>query len=211
MTDTGGDRSRYTAAAWDERYAAADRVWSGEPNRRLVEQARDLAPGTVLDVGCGEGADAVWLARQGWWVTAGDVSTVGLRRAADHAPADLADRIVWRPLDVFAWDLDAVFDLVTAHFVLHMAPEHRAVVLPRLVGAVAPGGRLLLVNHDPSDLTSGVPRPPEPALFPSVDDLVGGLGPGWEVETAAAQPRTQTYEGRDHTVHDAVVRARRPA
>jgi SAM-dependent methyltransferase len=72
-------------AAWDNRYAAADQLWSGQPNGQLVTETRGLRPARALDVGCGEGADALWLAAQGWAVTALDVSRLALDRAADQA------------------------------------------------------------------------------------------------------------------------------
>ena len=209
MTDP---RARHTAAFWDERYR--DRQWSGRPNAAVVDQVSDLAPGTALDVGAGEGGDALWLAEQGWRVIATDVSGVGLGRAEGHTPPQLADALSWRVLDVFAWDPlvapDGAFDLVLVAFLLHLAASERGAVIDRLAAAVAVGGRLLIVNHDASDLATSVPRPPEPERFPPVDELAGHLDDGWEVETATTRPRTQADpEGREVTVHDAVLRARR--
>src|SRR5207237_3255865 len=96
----------FTQEFWDERYRSADRIWSGEPNRRLVERVSDLSPGAALDVGSGEGADAIWLAARGWDVTAIDVSSVALARGAGHA-ADAgtgeADGITWQQAAVLSW------------------------------------------------------------------------------------------------------------
>src|SRR2546430_12503786 len=112
--------SLFTQEFWDERYRSSDRVWSGEPNPRLVERVSDLTPGTALDVGSGEGADAIWLAARGWQVTAIDVSTVALDRAAERAAeagAEVANRITWQQADVLTWDPAPLqFDLVSAQF-----------------------------------------------------------------------------------------------
>src|ERR1039458_7951812 len=83
------DRVMFTEQFWDERYRSRDHLWSGQPNQRLVEEVAGAAPGHALDVGCGEGGDAIWLARQGWTVTGVDVSSVALQRAAAHAAQDL--------------------------------------------------------------------------------------------------------------------------
>ena len=90
---------------WDERYATHDHVWSGRPNPRLVEHATDLAPGLALDVGCGEGADVVWLAERGWRATGADLSVVALEKARKHAgEAGVADRTDWVHVDLVAGD-----------------------------------------------------------------------------------------------------------
>ena len=112
---------RWSQASWDQRYSESDKVWSGNPNQRLVEQVADLPPGTALEVGCGEGADAIWLAARGWQVTAIDVSPVVLARAARQAVAagpEIAARIVWQQADILSWSPPpGQFDLVASHFV----------------------------------------------------------------------------------------------
>lgn len=91
------DSTKSDAELWDERYRESHRIWSGKPNAALVREVEGLAPGRALDLGCGEGADAVWLAREGWQVTATDISRVALDRAAEHAAdAGVADRIDWQ-------------------------------------------------------------------------------------------------------------------
>ncbi|MDX6349032.1 MAG: hypothetical protein QOF84_3822, partial [Streptomyces sp.] len=99
MTD---DPNGFRAEAyWDDRYAQNQRMWSGAPNAALVREVSDLAPGTALDLGCGEGGDAIWLARRGWRVTATDISGIALDRAAGHAAAaGVADRIDWQRHDL---------------------------------------------------------------------------------------------------------------
>ncbi|MCV2491922.1 class I SAM-dependent methyltransferase [Geodermatophilus sp. YIM 151500] len=140
---TAWDREGY-----DELYRSAPEVWSGRPNRPLVVEAGDLVPGTALDAGCGEGADAVWLAERGWRVTAVDYSTVALDRAAAQARRrDLDERIEWVRADLHAWTPpQRRFDLVTAHY-LHSHGADRPALFRRLAAAVAPGGTLLVVGH----------------------------------------------------------------
>lgn len=199
---------------WDERYRSRTALWSGAANRHLVAEVAELAPGTALDVGSGEGADAIWLARRGWTVTAVDISSVALERAAGHAaaePAAIRERIIWRHQDMTDWDPgDDGFDLVTAQY-LHLPAGPRDELYRRLASAVAPGGTLLVVGHHPSDLQTTMPRPPRPELFFTGGDLVALLEPGsWRVITAAAVPHEATdLEGRAVTVHDTVLCARR--
>jgi SAM-dependent methyltransferase len=179
------------------------RVWSGRPNPQLVAEVADLPPGTALDAGCGEGADAVWLAERGWRVTAVDFAAAALARGAEHAPG-----VDWVRADLTAWTPPARYDLVSAQF-LHLPGAQRVPVFARLADAVAPGGTLLLVGHDSSDTAAGAHRPPEPDLFFTADEVAAGLDPGeWDVVVAESRARKTTHpEGRAMTVHDAVVRA----
>ena len=137
-----------TRDSYDELYRSAPAVWTGRPNGQLVVEAADLAPGTALDAGAGEGGDALWLAARGWRVTAVDFSPVALGRgAAKAAELLLTDRIEWRHEDLEAWTPpEASFDLVTAHY-LHAAWTDRDAMFRRLAAAVAPGGTLLVVGH----------------------------------------------------------------
>jgi SAM-dependent methyltransferase len=196
------------AAAWDERYASAEQVWSGDPNGALVAEVGDLEPGTALDVGCGEGADAVWLARRGWQVTALDVSEVALERARRHAD-DAGVSVSWIRSELETADL-ATFDLVSAQYaVLGATPGHDAV--RALLAAVAPGGVLLVVHHADVDgcTDHGFDRadyvmPADLALLLEGDD-------GWRVEVLERRPRfVRGGAGAGHT-HDIVLRARRSA
>lgn len=119
---------------WDERYRSHSAVWSGNPNAYLVSEVADLAPGTALDVGADEGADAVWLARRGWTVTAVDISPVALDRAAARAAeagVDVAARIQLIPADVTTWVPPlAAYDLVSAQFLHLPTPQRVAAVRP---------------------------------------------------------------------------------
>jgi SAM-dependent methyltransferase len=205
----------FTQKFWDERYSGSESVWSGRPNLRLVEQVSALAPGSALDVGCGEGADAIWLAERGWTVTGVDVSPVGLNRAAEHAARAgdaIAARIQWRPADLFADDPEpfGAYELVNSQY-LHLPPEVRERGLARLAGSVAPGGSLLMVSHHPSDLEIPGLRPNVPELFYTASELAAGLDPArWEIVVAAAPERSVNGPDRHPVViHDAVIHARR--
>jgi len=202
-------------AFWNERYRSRDALWSGNPNPQLVAEAADLVPGTALDVGCGEGADAIWLAERGWRVTAVDFSVVALERGAAQAAergAAVARRIDWRHEDLTAWvPAEASYDLVSAQFFLHLPKEPREAIFRVLAASVAPGGSLLIVGHHPSDLQTTIPRPPLPELFFTASDVAALLDThGWDIAVNAARERGATDpQGRTVTIHDAVLRARR--
>ncbi|ONH59227.1 hypothetical protein CcI49_17315 [Frankia sp. CcI49] len=217
---------------WEQRYASRETVWSGRPNGQLVERAGGLVPGRALDAGCGEGADALWLAERGWQVLAVDFSATALRRgkaAAVDLGRAVAARVMWMRADVMTWSgLDAPvgrsggeggrparvprfetrFDLVSAQFV-HVPADRRAGLVARLGGVVAPGGSLLMVGHDPADLALGIGRP-EAADLCAAAELAGLLDPvEWEVLVAQACPRSVVVDGGEVVVHDAVLHARR--
>ena len=195
------------AAEWDARYGAAERVWSGEPNGALVAEVSELEPGRALDVGCGEGADAVWLARRGWRVTALDVSRVALDRAERHA-RDAGIEVAWVHSGLVEAALPARgFDLVSAQYpVLRKTPG--AVAEHVLIDLVAPGGTLLVVHHaiDPSQVHEGSF---DPALYALPADVAALLDSGWQVDVDERRPRHISGGGGAHHVHDLVLRARR--
>ncbi len=203
---------------WDERYrqhAQHGKVWSGQPNPQLVAEASDLAPGSALDVGAGEGADAVWLARHGWRVTAVDISSVALALAAAAVQDDpgTSARITWKHQDLTASPPPAgTFDLVSAQY-LHLPAPQRDGVYSRLAASVAPGGTLLIVGHHPSDLETSVRRPSAPGLLFTAEQLAAELDPAeWEIVACTSRPRTTSdSDGVPVTVQDAVLRARRKA
>ena len=195
--------------AWEERYAG-DKVWSGQVNVQLRAEAASLTPGRALDVGCGEGGDALWLASRGWDVTASDFADAALARVAEHAAeAGVGDRVETRRFDVRTFDPDGeTWDLVTAHFV-HLPDGGMVDVVRRLASAVAPGGTLLVVGHDPGDLASGL-RHGHGSFMHTADQLLPALGEEWEVEVCESRPRTQAHPqtGEEVAVADAVLRAR---
>lgn len=203
--DRDGSRS-----FWDAHYTRHPDVWSGAPNTVLVDETRDQAPGAALDLGCGEGADAIWLAQRGWHVTAVDVSPVALERAAQHSrAADLVDRITFAHHDLDQTFPDGSFDLVSAHY-LH-SPElllHRR-MLERAIGAVAPGGTLLLVGHASLAPWSW----DQHARLPTAREVLEGLelaSQSWVVDVCEDRPRDATGpNGERATVLDSIVRVRR--
>ena len=198
---------------WDERYRSARQIWSGDPNPQLVAEVAGRSPGRALDAGCGEGADAIWLARSGWAVVAADISSVALERAARHASAAgpaVSARIEWRQADLLASPPEpGSFDLVSVQF-MQLPPEPRTRLLTALMASIRDGGTLLVVGHHPSDLGTGVPRPPMPELFYSPDEIAALLGDSWAVEVSEARPRlASTPDGAEVTVHDTVLTATR--
>jgi SAM-dependent methyltransferase len=198
---------------WDERYRSSPHVWSGNPNPQLVTEIANLVPGWALDVGCGEGADAIWLAQRGWIVVATDISGVALERAAQHVQKSdptAAARIEWRQADLLISAPEPEsFDLVSAQF-MQLPPELRTPLFAALVASVRAGGTLLVVGHHPSDLATGVPRPPMRELFYTADDVARLLDSSWTVVVNEARPRLATTpEGAEATIHDAVLMATR--
>lgn len=196
--------------SWDERYSAGEDIWSGAPNPQLVAEVSGLPPGTALDIGCGEGGDVIWLARQGWRVTGADFSHNGLTRAAHHAErAGVADRIDW-------WQVDArnfaaqgrAYDLVTTHF-LHPREGTMVDVTRRIAEAVAPGGHLLIVGHAPPSGTLVSPDDSRRRAMFVAEQLLPGLPEGFEALVVEQRPRTVTRATSEFVVHDATLLARR--
>ena len=200
----------HDAAFWDERYRCRDAAWDSEPNPFLADDIAGLIPGTALDLGCGEGSDAVWLAKRGWRVTAVDISNVALDRGR---AADEAHQVSWLQADVLTWQPPAdAYDLISMHF-FHVAPVERTALFGRLAAAVRPGGTLLVVAHHVSDLETTIGRPPLPELFYTADDVAASLVTGrWEILFGGTRPRRATDpEMRAITIHDTVLKARRLA
>jgi SAM-dependent methyltransferase len=194
---------------WDERYAERDQLWSGQPNGALVEEVAALTPGRVLDVGCGEGADAVWLARGGWDVTALEVSGVALERAAGHA-RDAGVDVRWVHAGLAEAMLPpASFDLVSAQYpALLRTPD--AAAERALLAAVAPGGVLLLVHHAGMETREVHDAEFDPANYVWPAMVAALLNGDWEVELNEQRPRISpdSGAGAGHA-EDLVLRARR--
>jgi SAM-dependent methyltransferase len=198
------------AAEWDARYGERDgSMWSGRPNGRLVAEVADLAPGRALDVGCGEGADAIWLERRGWSVTAVDISQVAIGRARDAAESASVS-VEWVCGDVLRAPLPAgSFDLVSMQYpALPKAAGDDAV--RSLLDTVRAGGLLLAVYHDLDEehrehmRSRGV----DPADYVGADDLRLLLGPEFTIELFATEPRVDPPPDTPH-IADVVLRARR--
>ncbi len=194
---------------WDRRYAEEEQLWSGRPNGALVAEVAGLPPGRVLDVGCGEGADAVWLAGSGWDVTALEVSGVALARAARHA-RDAGVEVRW----VHAELTDAVitpasFDLVSAQYpALLRTPQASAE--RALLAAVAPGGVLLLVHHAGMDTHQAHESGFDPADYVWPEMVAALLTDDWDIGVNEQRPRIAPDGGAGaHHAEDLVLRARR--
>jgi len=206
----------FDRAYWEDRYGAPGRAWSGRPNAALVAEASALTPGHALDVGSGEGGDALWLASRGWRVTGVDISQNALDKAAASArERDGVDpeQLSWQQADLTAWSPTRTsFDLVTAHF-MHLPLADRQRLFPALAEGVAPGGTLLIVGHDADALPGGAGRHGDPGMLFTVDEVVGRLDPGtWQVDVAEVRPRDMTGpDGDVWHVADVVVRATRRA
>ncbi|MGJ7908149.1 class I SAM-dependent methyltransferase [Actinopolyspora sp. H202] len=194
---------------WEDKYSGTEQLFSGNVNGVLATEAAELAPGQALEVGCGEGADARWLARRGWRVTAIDISRTALRRAAEATAPDLADRISWQHGDPTGTPPPAdAFDLVSVqYFPLERQPAHEA--LRGLLAAVAPGGTLLHGSHDMSELPPDHEHGFDPGDYYQPADVAELLDEDWIVLVNETRARTTPPpEGTPHT-HDTVLRARR--
>jgi thioredoxin reductase len=199
-------------ADWDHRYDG-DPLWSGNPNGTLVDEVSGLAPGRALDVGAGEGGDALWLAARGWTVTASDISQRALRRIGAEA-GRRGLRVACRHADANAADPfeTGAFDLVSAQYAsIPRTPDDRAV--RNILNAVAPGGTLLVVGHDLEPMRAvGSDRAFDPDAYVGVDDFAAALdgAPDWDVERHEKRDRPPGAASAHH-VHDIVLRARRRA
>ncbi|MBN9744447.1 SAM-dependent methyltransferase [Amycolatopsis sp. A1MSW2902] len=195
----------FDRASWEERYRSQDGMWSGRPNDQLVTEARGLEPGHALDAGCGEGGDALWLAQQGWRVTAVDFSTTAIERGrVQAAKLGVADRITWVAADLGEWVPESKYDLVTSHF-LHIPSTARTAAFARLADAVAPGGTLLVVGHDPADHHAG--RPHMPDMMFTAEEVAATLDQSWA--SVAADNRERPAVGAEMVVRDTVLVARK--
>lgn len=197
---------------WEQRWETAHAAGMLTANRTLTETVAALPSGRALDAGCGQGADAVWLAQNGWTVTAVDFVDSALQRGRDQAQQagpDVAARIEWRQADLSTWNPPAgAFDLVTTHYLHGIAQRDR--LFRRLAAAVRPGGTLLVVGHHPSnaDISGGIMPG---AVFFTTADVVSVLDDGWELVTVDddVPRRTVNHGGAEITLRSAMVRARR--
>ncbi|UFS59026.1 class I SAM-dependent methyltransferase [Subtercola endophyticus] len=199
---------------WNARYGESDQIWSGQPNPILVRESSKLAPTTALDLGCGEGADAIWLAEQGWHVTAVDISTTALDRGrARAAVVGVADRIDWQQHDLSATFASGSFGLVSAQFLQSPVQLDRERILQNAVAAVAPNGCLVVVGHAefPAALAEAHPDVQLPSAAEVLDSLRLPEGE-WITEIVAEESREASgvHAGMG-TLVDSVVVVRRRA
>jgi len=193
---------------WDQRYATTELVWGAGPNRFLVSEVADLTPGRALDLGCGEGRNAIWLAELGWRVTGVDFSEIGLDKARRMA-ADRGVEVTWVRADLLDYQPDhGAFDLVILMYI-HLPAAQLADVMKTASAALAPGGTLLVVGHDLLNLSQGHGGPQDPELLFTPADIERVL-PGLGIERAESVLRPLTVDGREVSAIDALVRAKRP-
>ena len=195
------------ATSWDDRYRGSDLVWGAGPNRFLVEEIGTMAPGTALDVACGEGRNAIWLAEQGWRVTGVDFSSVALDKARTFA-TDRGVGVDWVRADLTNWEPPSAYDLVIV-FYLQLSADLRRRVLSRMAESVAPGGTLLVVAHDYSNLTEGQGGPQDPAVLYRPDDVAADVANVLRIVRAERVRRpVDTTNGLMDAI-DLLVRAKR--
>jgi len=168
------------SSAWDERYAATELVWSAGPNQFVEQELADLQPGRALDLACGEGRNARWLAEAGWQVTALDFSSVAVEKGRS-----LHDAVDWQVGDALTATLPRHLDLVVIAYLQVVAAE-RSVVMRRAFESLALGGTLLVVAHDPTNLSDGTGGPQDPRVLYTVEDVLADLT-GLKLEVVRAE------------------------
>jgi len=195
---------------WNRRYEGAALLWTAAPNRFLVAEAEGLEPGTALDLACGEGRNAVWLAERGWRVTGVDFSAVGLEKARRLA-AGRGVEAEWIEADLVEYRPERAVELVLC-FYLQLPAVERRPVLRTAADAVGPGGTLLVVAHDRSNLEHGHGGPSDERVLYSPADVVADIdGSGLELERADVVERPVETPDGERIALDLLVRARRPA
>ena len=202
-------RPGFAREDWNERYARKELVWTAEPNRRFAAEVEGLESGRALDLACGEGRNAVWLAERGWRVTGVDFSDVALAKAAELAASRGVD-VDWVVADVLDHRPEArAFDLVAVLY-LQLPRDELLHALETAAGAVAPGGTMLVLGHDTTNLTHGHGGPKDASVLYTAADVVPALGE-LVVERAEAVERTVPLADGETVAIDAFVRAHRAA
>ena len=194
--------------AWNERYSTKEQSWSAEPNQFFRAAVEELTPGHALDLGTGEGRNAIWLAERGWAVTAVDFSDVAIEKARTLAESK-AVAVTWIVQDLLSYRPEVgAFDLVGLVYI-HLAPEQRRHVLTMAAGGLAPGGRLVVVGHDTSNFTAGFGGPQDLSLLFTPDDIVADLHDLQVVRAERVIRRVESPDGQRDAI-DALVVAARP-
>jgi len=193
---------------WDELYASQELVWTAEANRFVAEELAGLAAGRALDLGTGEGRNAIWLAERGWQVTAVDFSAAGLAKAAELAAGRGVTGIRWVEADLREYQPGpAAYDLVLLAYV-HLPPDEFRALLRLAASALAPGGTLLVVGHDADNISHGHGGPQDRRVLHRVPDVVAAL-PGLDIQRAGQARRPVLTGDGERTAIDTVVRAQR--
>jgi SAM-dependent methyltransferase len=204
---TGSVRPGFAREDWNTRYAQKELLWTAQPNRLFAAEVEGLRPGRALDVACGEGRNAVWLAENGWRVTGVDFSDVALAKAAELA-ASRAVTVDWVLADVVELEPEPRgFDLVAVLY-LQLPPGELGHAIRSAARAVAPGGTLLVLGHDSTNLTEGYGGPRDPAVLFTPEDITAELD-DLVVERAEKVRRTVALDEGEAFAIDAFVRARR--
>jgi SAM-dependent methyltransferase len=192
------------AGAWDARYRESELVWSAGPNQFVEAEVAHLTPGRAVDLAAGEGRNAIWLAHQGWQVTAVDFSRAGLDKGRTLA-GDLP--VEWVCADATTWSDDGSYDLCVIAYLQLVADERRSAVRHGFA-ALRPGGTFLLVAHDATNLAEGTGGPQSPEVLMTAEEVLGDLdGERFEVERAERVPREVPQpDGGTRTAYDALVR-----
>ncbi|WP_152647965.1 class I SAM-dependent methyltransferase [Demequina sediminicola] len=199
----------FSRESWESRYKSRESVWSGKPNAVLVEEVETIEPAHALDVGCGEGADAVWLATNGWQVTAVDLSATAIERATAHAHrAGVDGHIVFTDAELGEVIAnDGPWNLVSSQYT-HPGEGGRWLV-STLAEAVAPGGMLLVVGHHPTDPHAAEHPDLKDAAF-AAEDVADVLSrDAWEVSATLRERTSYEADGRERLWRDSVLIARR--
>jgi 2-polyprenyl-3-methyl-5-hydroxy-6-metoxy-1,4-benzoquinol methylase len=190
---------------WNRRHGESGQLFGVDPNRFLVAEVDGLAPGRALDLACGAGRNAVWLAEQGWQVTGVDFSDVAIDNARRVA-GDRGVAVEWLVADLGEWEPAAnAFDLVVVLY-LHLPAEERGPIMRRAAAALAGGGTILVVGHHSANIAEGTGGPQDARVLFTAEDIAADLE-GLDVEKAERVLRP--VEGERDAV-DALVRARRP-
>ena len=199
------------AEAWEFRYAEQPQRWSGNPNATLVDVVAPLTPGRAIDLGCGEGADAIWLGRQGWTVLGVDISPTAVARARGAAvEAGVDGRVTFEAHDLSEWEPDGEIDLVTASFFHSTEELPRTDILRRLAAHVAPGGHVAIVSHAAPPPWADHSHHREQLLDADGEVAALGLGDAWEVVVAEHRTRTgSSPSGESAHLEDVAVLLRR--
>lgn len=191
------------AVDWDEKYRATDRLWSAEPNMFVADRLGDLPAGTGLDLGSGEGRNAIWLAGRGWEMTAVDFSEVAVERGRA-----VSDRVAWEVADVREWQPDHHFDLVVIAY-LHLVEAEMERVVTRASRWLDPGGELFMIGHDRSNIEQGHGGPQVPEVLWDIDLFRSWVDGMTMVESQVVRRPVDTPDGLE-IARDTLIRARRP-